>query len=80
MWKAQGLIRISYAIYPDPSPNFTIGGRLNAPDAPKVVHCVSFKLQEMLNYCNYNKTHYTLLNCDMTPASRNSGGRRESHY
>jgi hypothetical protein len=45
IWKAQGIIRISYAICPINLLHFTTGGRLNAPDALKVVHIVSLNLQ-----------------------------------
>jgi hypothetical protein len=45
IWKAQGLIRISYATCLIYLLYFTWGGLLNAPDASKVTHIVSLKLQ-----------------------------------
>jgi hypothetical protein len=45
IWKAQGLVRISYAIYPDPSPLFYERRALKRADASKVIRIVYLKLQ-----------------------------------
>jgi hypothetical protein len=43
IWKAQGLIRISYAICSDPSPIFYERRVLKHADASKIIHIVSLK-------------------------------------